>query len=36
MYVGWLVACATGPAMILGGLLAKKFPLPLYLKQDAQ
>jgi hypothetical protein len=22
-YVGWLVACATGPAMIIGGLLAK-------------
>ena len=24
-YVVWLVACSTGPAMILGGILAKKF-----------
>ena len=24
-YVGWLLACATGPAVILGGVLAKKF-----------
>lgn len=23
-YVGWLVACSTGPAMVLGGILAKQ------------